>query len=116
LTNPWGYYRLVEHINTYKYFLSIEKKAEVSWEEALKSWYNEFYLPIIKLIKRKKILRFFPEREPGDLYIWIMDHWHFLKEQNLNVEIEEAIEDYSKRFGKKGIFKTFFNLFKKRKN
>ncbi len=116
LTNPWGYYRLVEHLNTYKYFLSEKKKFEVSWEEAIKSWYNELYLPITRLIKRKKILRYFPEREAGDLYIWIMDHWHFLKEKDENVALEEAIDDYSQKFGRTNFFKKILNFFKKVKN
>ncbi|MGC8764542.1 MAG: DUF4032 domain-containing protein [Brevinematia bacterium] len=112
LTNPWGYYRLVEHINTYRYFLGEKRKGEVSWEEAVKSWYNEMYLPIIKLIKKKRIMRDFPEREPGDLYIWIMDHWHFLKEKDKKVKIEEAIEDYSEKFGRQNFLKKLFNFFK----
>jgi len=100
LTNPWGYYRLIEHINTYKYFLSEKKKHEVSWEESVKRWYNELYLPVVRLINKRKVLSRFPDREAGDLYIWLMDHWHFLKERNKNIDIEEALEDYSNRFGK----------------
>jgi hypothetical protein len=100
LTNPWGYYRLIEHINTYKYYESEEKKHEVCWEDSIKLWYNELFLPVTKLIKKRKILRKFPGREAGDLYIWILDHWHFLKEKYGNVSLEKALEDYSERFGK----------------
>ncbi len=100
LTNPWGYYRLIEHINTYKYYKSEEKKKEVGWEESLKSWYNELFLPVTRLIKRRKVLRKFPGREVGDLYIWLMDHWHYLKEKTGDVTLEKALDDYSARFGK----------------
>ncbi len=99
LTNPWSYYRLIEHINTYKYYKSEAKKHEVCWEESIKSWYNEDFLPVTRLIKRSKILRKFPGREEGDLYIWLMDHWHYLKEKEKNVTFEKALEDYSSRFG-----------------
>ncbi|MCX7820746.1 MAG: hypothetical protein N2258_03625 [Brevinematales bacterium] len=115
LSNPWGYYRLIEHINTYRYFLGEKRKREVSLCDALKSWYNELYLPITKLVKKKKILRFFPEREVGDFYIWIMDHWHYLKESGKDIPIEEAVEDYYEKYVKKGFINKIFLLFKKRK-
>jgi hypothetical protein len=114
LTNPWGYYRLVEHINTYKYLLSEKQHKDVTWKESVKKWYMELYLPLVKLIKKRRVLKKFPGREVGDLYIWIMDHWHFLKEKSGNVGIEEALDDYSSRFGKGpiGLFLSrLLNLF-----
>ncbi len=110
LTNPWGYYRLIEHIKNYQYFLGLSEKRNISWEEAVKKWYNELYLKLIRLIKKRKILTKFPEREAGDLYIWVMDHWHFLKEKYGNIPIENALDDYSLRFGKGKTALFFYNL------
>ncbi len=115
LSNPWGYYRLIEHINTYKYFLAEKKKRDISLAEAIRSWYNELYLPIIKLVKKKKILRFFPEREAGDFYIWIMDHWHYLKESGQDIPLEEAFDDYYRKYVNKGFLSKLLLIFKKRK-
>jgi hypothetical protein len=114
LTNPWGYYRLVEHINTYRYFLGEKLKREVSWEEAVKSWYTELYLPITSLIKKKRVLRYFPGREAGDLFIWIMDHWHYLKQKFNDIDIEEAIEDYSNKFGNLSLLERIKRFFRKK--
>ena len=77
LTNPWGYYRLVEHINTYKYLICEKAKKELPWNEAIRRWYLELYLPVIKQVRKRHIMRRFPGREPGDLYIWVMDHSAF---------------------------------------
>lgn len=120
LTNSWGYYRLIEHIQNYKYFMGEKEKRDVSWNEAVKKWYNILYLPVVRLIRKRKVMKKFPKREPGDLYIWIMDHWHFLKEKYGNIPIEQAIDSYTRNFGKKPFYdiigwlkKMFFRKKKK---
>ncbi len=111
LTNPWGYYRLIEHIKTYQYLLSESEHRKIPWEEAVKRWYNELFLKLVKLIKTRKVLRKFPGREVGDLYIWVMDHWHFLKENKGPVSMEKALEDYAFRYGNGKIGKIFIKVF-----
>lgn len=98
LTNPWGYITLIEHINTYRYFLGEKLKREITIEEAVKDWYENLFLKVVELLKKKKIDKYFPNRTPEDIYIWIMDHWHYLKEntQNPLIPLEKAIEDFEK--------------------
>ncbi len=98
LTNPWGYITLIEHINTYRYFLGEKLGREVSMEEAIKDWYENLFLKVTSLIKKKKINNHFPNRTVEDLYIWIMDHWHYLKENTKNplISIAEAIDSFEK--------------------
>jgi hypothetical protein len=115
LTNPWGYYRLVEHINTYKYLLEERLKRPISIEEACLEWYNNLYQPVVRLILKNKILRHFPKRTAGDLYIWIMDHWHYLKERYGPVDIAVAIEDYTQKFGKKSWWNKLIAFFSRKK-
>lgn len=103
LTTPWGYYRLLEHINNYKYLISEKDNKEYTWKEAVKSWFYEMYTPVVFSINYYNVLRAFPGRTEGDLYIWVLDHWHFLKEKYAHVDLEDALKDYSLRFGKKGI-------------
>lgn len=99
LTNPWGFYRLMEHVQTFHYLISEKEKKPIPWEEGVRRWYHELYAPVVKTIKQKRILKRFPGREAGDLYIWVMDHWHFLKEKFGNIPIEDALDDYSAHFG-----------------
>jgi hypothetical protein len=37
-------------------------------------WYDNIYLPLVKVIHENSILKEFPGRTAGDLYLWIMDH------------------------------------------
>ncbi len=96
LTNPWYYFVLIDHINTYRYFLGEKLGRAVSMDEAVKDWYEKLFSKVVKLIKERKLDRYFPERTPEDMYIWIMDHWHYLKENTKNplLPIEKAIEDF----------------------
>ncbi|NPV37798.1 hypothetical protein BREVNS_2164 [Brevinematales bacterium NS] len=111
LTNPWGYYRLVEHINTYKYLLEERLKKSLSIEEASKEWFFNLYKPVTDLILSNKILKHFPGRTAGDLYIWIMDHWHYLKERYGPIDLITAMEDYTKRFGKRSWWQKLVRFF-----
>lgn len=110
-TNPWGYYRLLEHILTYQYFLAGEEKREVSMKEAVYLWYIDLYSVATLLIKNRRFLRMFPGRTPGDLYVWVMDHWHFLKEKYGDVALEEAVESFASKFGKR-FFSRLWERFK----
>ena len=105
LTTPWGYYRLLEHINNYKYIVSERAGREYDWFEAVKSWYYDLYTPVTFTINFYHVLKSFPGRTEGDLYIWVMDHWHFLKEKYGEVQIEDAVKDFRKKFGKSGLGK-----------
>lgn len=112
LTNPWGYYRLLEHINTYKYLLSERDCYDVPWHEAVQRWYWDLFYYVTDHIRRSELIRHFPERTEGDLYIWVMDHWHYLKQKYGQVELEHAIDDYTKEYGKKP-FRKLWKKFKK---
>ena len=110
LTHPWGYYRLLEHINTYKYLLGERTKRAPKWEDSVRHWYENSYLKIVKLIRNSKILERFSERTEGDLYIWVMDHWHFLKEKYGDMPFENALKDYADKFGQSRFVQFFRNL------
>jgi hypothetical protein len=71
-TEP-GRYRLVkEHIAVHKYLQETEHNREISYEEAVASWYDNEYLPIVQLIRDHKVLKHFPGRTEADLYIWLV--------------------------------------------
>ncbi|OHD55362.1 MAG: hypothetical protein A2Y33_04075 [Spirochaetes bacterium GWF1_51_8] len=108
LSAPWGYYRMLEHISTYKYLLGEKEHRDPSWEEAVRRWYYDVYLVLVKVIAKARVMKRFPERTKGDLYLWIMDHWHFLKEKYGETALEHAVRDFSEKFGQHpvGIFFT----------
>ncbi len=75
-----GLERLLEHIAVHRYFMGLEARREVSEAEALVHWYRTLYLPVVEVIESSDILSAFPGRTPADLYLWVMDHRHYLLE------------------------------------
>ncbi|MBI4670697.1 MAG: transcriptional regulator [Chloroflexi bacterium] len=97
-SQPGGYARLLEHIVVHQYFLGLDYRRDVSWQEAVTDWYDFVYLPIVSLIRERNILREFSGRTEADLYLWITDHHWSLNQQELehhtyDVGFAEAAED-----------------------
>jgi hypothetical protein len=79
VTAPNGYERLLDHISVHRYYRGIELARPVSWDEAVRSWYETVYRPMIETIRRSRILQQFPDRTETDLYLFTMDHLHRLR-------------------------------------
>lgn len=101
LTLPGQYDKLLEHIEGHRWFLAQERGEDVSFEEAVKSWCENVYRPVVKIIEEQNILDAFPGRTPTDLYLWIIEHHWYLREAYGDVPLEEAArhfaEDYAER-------------------
>jgi hypothetical protein len=78
LTIPDGFDRMLEHIAVHRYFMGLDWKRDISEREAIEHWYETVYLPIVKVIRKSKILKEFPGKTEGDLYLWVLDHQHYL--------------------------------------
>jgi hypothetical protein len=81
LTIPDGFDRMLQHIAVHRYFMGLDLKRDVSEQEAILHWYDTVYLPIVKVIRRSKILKEFPGKTEGDLYLWVLDHQRYLSEE-----------------------------------
>ena len=99
VTVPGQYRVLEEHIDVHRYFMGLEQKREIPYQEAVNHWYDEVYLPAVQVIRERGILRDFPGRTETDLYVWISKHRAAL-EQALGWEIEPeaAATDLAARF------------------
>jgi hypothetical protein len=98
-TSGGGYERLLEHIAVHRYFMGVEQQRFVSDDEAVCDWYDNVYLPLVSIIREKDILRDFPGRTEADLYLWIMDHQHYLREQFGNgVQTERVAEHFADHY------------------
>ena len=76
-----GYERLLEHIAVHRYFMGLEQQRFIPEDEAVCDWYDHVYLPLVHIIREKDILADFPGRTETDLYLWVMDHQHYLRER-----------------------------------
>ena len=71
-TVPGQYENLLDHIDVHRWYLVEEKEEEIEFQQAVESWYDNVYLPLIEIIREEKILDDFPGRSETDLYLWIM--------------------------------------------
>jgi hypothetical protein len=81
LTIPDGFDRMLEHIAVHRYFMGLDLKRDIPEDEAVTHWYDNVYLPVVKVIRKSRVLKEFPQKTEGDLYLWILDHQHYLAEQ-----------------------------------
>jgi hypothetical protein len=81
--------------------MGIEQKRPIRWQAAVLSWYDNLYTPIVQTIRDNKILGDFPHRTEADLYLWIMDHYHFLKEQDENIALEDAATHFAQHYSQR---------------
>jgi hypothetical protein len=82
LTILGGYERMLEHIAVHRYFMGLDWRRDIGEEEAVAHWYDEVYLPIVKVIQDSGILALFPGKTEADLYLWAIDHQHFLAQEH----------------------------------
>jgi hypothetical protein len=112
-TSVGRYDEILHHINVHKYYLNENKKEEIPFEEAMLSWHDNVYMPIITSIEKENVLSRFPKRTPADLYVWIVHQWDNLKRQFGNdYPIRHAVIEYTKKHGN-GFVKTVSHVTRK---
>jgi len=94
VTAPGKYPILEEHIAVHRYFLGLEQQQDIPFEEAVTHWYDTVYLPVVKMIRERGILRYFPNRTETDLYLWISEHRAALEDRlGWDIKSEYAVSD-----------------------
>jgi hypothetical protein len=90
-----GYEQLLEHIAVHRYFMGLEQQRFIPEDEAVSDWYDNVYVPLVHITREQGVLVDFPHRTETDLYLWIMDHQHYLRERfGPGVETERATEHF----------------------
>ena len=108
---PGRYDVIYNHILVHKYYLNQSREEEIPFSEALVSWYKRVYSPVIAIIREQWLLANFPGRTEGDLYVWIVKHWDFLKKKYGTYSLAEAAGDFSRKYGQsRGRFFRFLAL------
>ena len=101
LTIPDGFERMLEHIAVHRYFMGLDLKRDISEQEAINDWYDRVYLPVINVIRETNILKEFPDKTEGDLYLWVLDHQHYLESQE-GIPLQPPEEAAREFFGAEG--------------
>jgi hypothetical protein len=73
-----GYLDLVRHINVHRYALAQEQNRAIERDEAVASWYDSVYLPLMQVIREQHMLKRFSNRTEADLYRWMVEQQQLL--------------------------------------
>ena len=94
-----GYELLLEHISVHRYYLGLDRGYPIAWEDAVTLWYQDLYRPVIDLIERSGVCELVEGRTPTDLYLFVMDRLHSLREHYGQPDAgpEDAVEELSKQ-------------------
>lgn len=96
-TSTGQYDIIYNHILTHKAYIEKKQGAETSAADALMSWFEDVYLPIIKAIDDRHVMRYFRQHTKSDLYVWIMLYWEELREKfGDGVQLDEAVQSFTR--------------------
>jgi len=97
-TTAGAYPAVLEHIDVHRYFMGLEREKEIPYPEAVTHWYDQVYLPVVRIIRRRGLLREFSERTETDLYLWVSRHRHELGEDlGWDIGSDAAAQDLAER-------------------
>ena len=96
-TEAGRYDVIYNHILVHKYYINEQQHTEIDFSDALISWFQTVYLPVIAVIDKYKLLSNFKDRTKSDISVWIVKHWDRLKQKNGNdFSLDDAARDFVK--------------------
>ncbi|MFN2137043.1 MAG: hypothetical protein ACK2UK_13875 [Candidatus Promineifilaceae bacterium] len=87
MRNEFG--RLLSHIDTHRYYISMERGYQVPFQEAALSWYDNVYLPMVALIKEHQLDTDIPDLTLTDLYLFVSEYQWLLREESEEEQFED---------------------------
>lgn len=95
-TTAGQYDVIYNHILTHKYYINQKQVEEISMTDAIMSWYNTVYMPVVNTVNQHKIMKKFKRRTVSDLYVWIVKYWDELKKAlGDDFSLDQALEDFT---------------------
>jgi hypothetical protein len=103
---PGQYSKLIDHISVHRWYLGEQFQRDIPWDEAVTRWYDEVYQPLVQVIRDQSILAEFPGRTEADLYLYIIEHLYYLREEwQAEVSIEQAASHFAEEFSQRPLRK-----------
>lgn len=94
-SRPGGYDTLQEHMAVPAYVLSQQTGRPVTWDESVTLWYDDVYMPVVRVIHEHDLQRRYPGRSDADLYLWLMEQRDSLM---LEPALEQALAAAARQF------------------
>lgn len=99
VTVPGQYHKLLEHIEVHRHYMGLEQQREIPYAEAVVSWYDNVYRPVVDVILEQCILDDFPNRTETDLYLWIAKRREDIQQElGWEIPVTAAAADLSSQF------------------
>ncbi|MEZ4870440.1 MAG: hypothetical protein R3C14_54430 [Caldilineaceae bacterium] len=116
-TEPGRYPLLVQHIEVHQYLRNLELSQghhpqPLTWLEAVTSWYDTVYLPVVEAIQEQRLLDHFPNRTEADLYLWIAHNRERLAEHYglAPMDVDTAVSTFAETHSERLWERTLKNL------
>ena len=111
-----GQYDLIyNHIIIHKYYINIGIEKEIPFEDAVLSWFNNVYTPVVQAVRHHKLMRQFPKMTVSDLYVYLIKFWDELKQKFGNdFSLDKAAQDFKVK-NRKNPLRLLKNLWAKLK-
>lgn len=118
VTRPNSYERMLDHIAGHRYYRHLELQRELPWNEAVESWLERVYEPMITTIRASGILQEFPGRTETDLYLFTIRYLHALRKRYELDDIapERAVREVEERQRARRPLHRLRRLFRRRRS
>ncbi|HKG26621.1 MAG TPA: hypothetical protein VKB09_13295 [Thermomicrobiales bacterium] len=90
------YDEILDHILLHQEWLNEHCDHPASIQEAVTSWYDDIYQPIVQVLREQGITKRFANRSDADIYLWVMAHRDELEHRyGHEVDPAESASDYA---------------------
>ena len=94
-----GHYRnLLDQIERHQTLMAERRGEPVPYVQAVTAWYDDVYIPVIRIVREQGVLHSFPERTEADMYVLLSERRDQLEEVlGWSLDAETAVTDLIKR-------------------
>jgi nucleotide-binding universal stress UspA family protein len=98
MTFAGHYRRLLDQIEGHQNLMAQRRGEQVPYAQAVAAWYDDVYMPVIRIVRQQGILHSFPERTEADMYVLLSERRDHLEEVlGWSLDAETAVSDLVKR-------------------
>ncbi len=107
LTEAGKYFYLEKQIKKHQNALKSSGQIDIDFIAAAKDWYKTIYIPLVTIIKKGNLLKYFPDRSITDLYAYISFYqWEKRTKRKYGIGIDRLIPGSMAAFRRNMMGKT----------
>jgi len=99
LTEVGQYDALLDQITRHQAHLARSHPESVTLTDAAQDWYEHIYRPLVAIIRKGNLLKYFPKRTLDDLYVYVSHHqWVEGRKRRYGIGIDKVIPNNMEAF------------------